>query len=238
MLITKNPKTYEELAQIPTPEETRYYAPVSFTDHIDMIKEAYWRRYKLEPISEAYGTNKANSQVFGSIDYSFFEAGGLVYSHVFRNSHNKSISCWNGGGLNNAMVCDNLQINGEHMVKARKHTWGVHADLRELIDEVAAKAEHRFSEMLREKEDMEIYPLTQVAGYRILGEAIGCKAINPTVANVAFEDWRNPRHEEFGDKNLYNLYQGVTEGLKLVSPASRLGNQTRAHHFFRSKLYS
>lgn len=238
MLITKNPKTYEELALIETPQCTRYYQPVSFTDHIDIIKDTYKRIYGLEPVSEAYGTNKKGTQVFGCIDYSFFDAGGLIYSHVFRNSHNKSIACWNGGGMNNAMVCDNLQINGEHMVASRKHTWGVLSDLRHRIEEVAKKAESRFSEMLREKEDMMVYPLTEIGGYRILGEAIGCKAITPTVANVAFEDWRNPRHEEFSEKNLHNLYQGVTEGLKLVSPASRLGNQTRAHRFFRAKLSS
>ncbi len=77
--------------------------------------------------------------------------------------------------------------------------------------------------------------LTEVEGYRLLGEALGTGAITSTVANVAFTDWKTPRHEEFAEHNLYNLYQGVTEGLKLVGPANRMGAQTRAHSFFHKK---
>lgn len=232
-LMTKNPKTYEELAVIPVPETSGWHKPVKYTDHIDMVKESYRRMYGVECEREAYGTNKEGTQVFGVLDFVLdSENGEYTYSHVLRNSYNKSISIQNGGG-GRVFICDNMMMVADAIVTARKNTLYAFNDVRNQISAVAAAARANLEALEADTKKFKSLPLAQVRGYHLLGEMLGKKIISPTVANVAFRDWNTPRHEEFADHNAWSLYNGVTEGLKLVSGSNRMSQQTGAHRFFQ-----
>jgi len=53
---------------------------------------------------------------------------------------------------------------------------------------------------------------------------------------VAFADWRTPRHEEFSDRNVWGLYNAVTEGLKKGAPGRTIERHGAAHDFFVENL--
>jgi len=232
-LCTKNPKSYHELAEIPVPDSYGIYRPVKYTDHIDIVKDEYYKRLGLECTNEAYGTNKDGTQMFGVLDFTLDENGAYTYSHVLRGSYNKSISNQGGGG-GKVFVCDNMMLMAECMMTARKNTIRAYEDLRYLVREVVANAGKSYDKLQYDVRSMQAAPCSLHEGYHILGEAIGTKVITPTVANVAFRDWNKPRHTEFSEQTIWSLYNGVTEGLKNVAAHNRMRQQTGAHEFFAS----
>jgi len=224
-------KSYDELKAIPIPDSYGIYRPVSYCDHIDMIRDVYWRMYGLEPSSAIYGTNKSGTQMFGVMDFDLDDNGVFTYSHGFRGSYDKSISNQSIAGAS-VFVCSNMMMDGDTHKVARKNTVRAYDDLRYLLEGVASNAQVNYRKMQESVMQMQNSGLSETRGYQLLGEAIGTKAITPTVANVAFEDWRNPRHEEFAERNVWSLYNGCTEGLKKVAPSNRVQGQVRAHKFF------
>lgn len=231
-LSTKNPKTYEELAAIPVPETSGWHKPVAYKDHIDMVLDTYQQMYQMEPIKMSFGTNKEGTQMFGSIEFLFEDNLEYSYTHVLRNSYNKSLSIQNGGG-GNVFVCDNLMMVADAILTARKNTLYAFEDVRMQIRSVAAAARENLWHLNKDVRRMKDKPCTEIEGYRLIGEMLGRKVISSTVANVAINDWRKPRHEEFIYHNLWSLYNCVTEGLKLVSGTNRMTQQTGSHKFFQ-----
>ena len=73
-------------------------------------------------------------------------------------------------------------------------------------------------------------------GYAALGTMFGHGILTPTQASVAFQDWREPRHEEFEDRNLWSLYNCVTEGLKKGPAGGIFSRHAKAHGFFVENL--
>jgi hypothetical protein len=83
---------------------------------------------------------------------------------------------------------------------------------------------------------MRAIPCAQRRGYSYLGVLVGEGLMTPTQANVAFEDWRNPRYPDFEDRTAWSLYNCVTEGLKKGGPAGRFQRQIEAHKFFTTEV--
>lgn len=230
-LCVESQKTYEELSLIPMPNSYGIYRPVSYTDSIDMVREAYWKKYQIEPVKESFGTNKAGTQMFGVLDFELDDNGVFTYSHGLRTSYNKSISNQHIAG-GHVFVCSNMMMDGDTKRIARKNTINAYSDLRYLLAAIVDRAQANYSKLQESVSRMQGTGITLRRGFQLLGEALGEKMVTPTVANVAFEDWRNPRHEEFGDRTVWSLYNGVTEGLKKVAPSNRMQAQTAAHRFF------
>jgi hypothetical protein len=73
-------------------------------------------------------------------------------------------------------------------------------------------------------------------GYALLGVALGEGVLTPTQASVAYQDWREPRHEEFSDRNLWSLYNCATEGLKKGQPGRLMDRHAKNHDYFTQFL--
>ena len=83
---------------------------------------------------------------------------------------------------------------------------------------------------------MRALPCHEQRGYAMLGVAMGRELLTPTQASVAFGDWKKPRYEEFADRNLWSLYNCVTEGLKKGAPGTVLDRHANAHDYFTEQL--
>jgi hypothetical protein len=134
------------------------------------------------------------------------------------------------------MVCDNLQFQGAALKLVRKNTTNAWRDFESLASAHVQNALGHYEAMEQSDRAMKAIPVNEDRGFALLGVAQGRGVLKATQATVAFDDWKKPRHEEFAERNLWGLYQAVTEGLKKGAPVERIDRQTKAHDFFTGWL--
>ena len=181
---------------------------------------------------EQYGLNKAGDQMFGAIALDVGDSDQSL-SIGFRSSYNKSLAPAMVAG-SQILVCDNLCLSGNALKLVRKNTTNVWNDFRVLAQTHVQNSLGYYADVKKDNDRMKALPCAERRGYAMLGIAQGEGILTPTQATVAFEDWKTPRHEEFAERNLWGLYNAVTEGLKKGAPAKRIDRQTKAHDFFQA----
>jgi len=225
-----NKVTPEMVRAVPVPVATRSWRPVAYGDAIDFLKLQIADQLGLEIEDEGYGLNKAGDQMFALITLKTDRAdNGLAIG--LRQSYNKSLALGVAVGAQ-VFVCDNLCFSGSAFKVVRKNTVNVWPDFRALVASQVARSLEHYSAVNDQCDALKAIPCSLRRGYSFLGVALGEGVLTPTQASVAFEDWKAPRHEEFADRNVYSLYNAVTEGLKKGAPARILDRHARAHAFF------
>lgn len=222
--------TRTHVEAVPVPQATRSYRPVSYGDAISYMEETAHRQLGLDKVREQYGLNKAGDQMFALMTFKTDrDDSGL--SIGMRQSYNKSLALGVAVGAQ-VFVCDNLCFSGSAFKVVRKNTVNVWADFRAMLGAQIAGALGHYEAVQADNDTMRAIPCSERRGYAMLGVALGEGVLTATQASVAFGDWREARHEEFSDRNLWGLYNAVTEGLKKGAPATRLDRQAKAHDFF------
>lgn len=222
--------TLDQVRAVPVPAPTQSWRPVAYGDAVDFLRHQVDTQLGLEVESETFGLNKAGDQMFALMTLKTDrEDNGL--SIGVRQSYNKSLALGVAVGAQ-VFVCDNLCFSGDAFKIVRKNTVNVWADFRALVASQVAKSLGHYEAVNAECDALRAIPCSERRGYSMLGIALGEGVVTPTQATVAFEDWKRPRHEDFADRNLYSLYNCVTEGLKKGAPARILDRHARAHAFF------
>lgn len=227
---SQNAVNLATVQQVAVPEATATWSPVAYGAAIDFMKDTAMERLGLDIKSEAYGLNKDGSQMFGrfTLDTGDAEQG---LSIGFRQSYNKSLALGVAVGAN-VFVCDNLMFSGDAFKVVRKNTKFVWADFQRLVGEQVGEALSNYETLKTQTDRMKATPCHKQRGDALLGVAIGKGLLTPHQASVAFGDWEKPRYEEFSDRNVWGLYNAVTEGLKKGGPGSVLDRHAAAHDFF------
>ena len=229
-LWSNNRASLEQVAAVPVPEHTRSWRPVAYADAIGFLKATidHSLPYGLE--SEEYGLSKDGAQMFGvmTLDTGDRDQGMAI---GIRQSYNRSLALGIVCGAQ-VFVCDNLCFSGDAFRVVRKNTVNVWGDFRTLVSGQVAASQAHYDTMRWQTHAMKCAPVAQDRGYELLGRALGEKVLTPTQATVAFQDWREARHPEFEARNLWSLYNCVTEGLKKGRPASIMDRYAKAHGFF------
>lgn len=210
------------------PVRTESYNPVHYSDAIGlMFDEA--RTLGLAIRSESYGLNKEGDQLFAllTLDTGNAEHG---LSIGLRQSYNKTLALGVAIGAQ-VFVCDNLAFKGSSFKVVRKNTVNVWPDFRNLLHAQIANALPAYRALEADFDAMREVPVTVERGYAVLGVMVGRELLTPNQASVAFGDWREPRHAEFGDRNAWGLYNAVTEGLKKGGAGRVLDRHSAAHDF-------
>jgi len=217
---------------VPLPERTRSYNPVAYGDAIDFLHETIADKLALPIISETYGLNKKGDQLFAlaTLDTGEGESG---LSIGLRQSYNKSLALGVAVG-SRVFVCDNLCFSGDAFMVVRKNTTNVWDDFKALVAAQVAGALGHHSNMQADVAKLKATACNMRRGYSFLGVMQGEGLLTPTQATVAFGDWTTPRHEEFADRNMWGLYNAITEGLKKGAPARTINRHAGAHSFMLS----
>jgi len=222
--------TRAQVEAVPVPQATRSWHPVPYADAIGFLTNTIDRKLGLELESEEYGLNKNGDQLFALFTYKTDrEDNGLAFG--LRQSYNKTLANAVAAG-SQVFVCDNLCFSGSAFKVVRKNTTNVWHDFRSMLSTHVDNALGHYEEVNKDTDRMKTIPCAERRGYAMLGVMMGEGLMTPTQATVAFQDWKVPRHEEFADRNLWGLYNAVTEGLKKGAPALRLDRQAKAHDFF------
>lgn len=222
--------TREMIDAVPVPEHTRSWRPMPYGGMIDYVKYVADRTIGAKLESEEYALNKKGDQMFALLTYDVGDSDtGL--SIGMRSSLNKTLAPAVCMGPQ-VFVCDNLCFRGDAFKIVRKNTKNVERDFRGLVSRHVTEALPIYEATKKDNDAMKGLPCNERRGYALLGVAMGEGVLTPTQASIAFGDWKEPRHEDFADRNLWSLYNCVTEGLKKGAPAQRLDRQAKAHDWF------
>jgi len=226
--------TREQVFALDAPSHTQSWKPVAYRDAIEMLHTTIERELRLPVTHEEYALNKAGTQLFhvARVDTGNPEAG---LSIGMRQSYDKSLALGVAAGAQ-VFVCDNLCFSGSAFSIMRKNTTNVWDDFSQLIRAQVAHSLGAFEEMQVDFGKLKGVSCNLRRGFAYLGVLQGEGVLKPNQATVAYEDWTNPRHEEFADRNLWGLYNAVTEGLKKGSAGRTIDRHVAAHDWFRAEL--
>ena len=202
-----------DLMQIPLPMQTKSYKPVSHVHIAELIaEEAYRRNYSIA--SEEYGLTNDGQKMFGILRFHHNNHPEHTRALGFRNSYDKSLAVGLTVGLS-VLVCDNLCFGGETTIN-RKHTSGI--AIEELIPEAFECLSYQFERLEEnvEKLKYEYMPLS-TAKLKIV-KAAENKVIPSCDILPVLDEYKNPKYEEFSDRNSWSLYNSFTEIAKKYSP--------------------
>lgn len=228
------PATREEVFALSAPEHTNSWKPVAYRDAIEMLHGTVRRQLGLELVAEQYALNKAGTQLFHVARFDTgTEESGLAIG--LRQSYDKSLALGVVAGAQ-VFVCDNLCFSGDQFEVLRKNTTNVWEDFKALIRARVGAAQGAYESMQVDFNALKSVPCPLRRGYAYLGVLQGEGILKPTQANVAFADWTEARHEEFAERNLWGLYNAVTEGLKKGAAADIIDRHTNAHGWFQTEM--
>ena len=234
MLSHANEATRDDLYHVATPDATDSWKPVPHIDVVNTLTERAAARglvVKSERFAlldgTLYGENGVQTRIpgarlFGSLDFAPIPGmpfpAGCTPSAGLRNSHDKTfaLSILSGARV---FVCANGVLSGEFTI-SRKHTSGI--DLTESIDE----ALDAFMESLRgfneTYERLRSRQLRKTSAHSLVVELARAGAFSSSDILPVVQEFENPRHEEFREKNAWHIYQSATEIMKGQSPSRQV----------------
>ena len=222
--------TLDQVRQVPVPAATDTYFPVAYADLITHVQARATELLGLTLRSEQYALNRGGREMFALQTFQTERAdNGLAVG--LRGSYGKTVAPALAVGAS-VFICDNLAISGDAVHMVRKSTKNAWRDITAKLDGALNQASVAYREVNADMDHWKQIPLVEDDGYRVLGLAQGTSLLMPHQANVAFGDWRKPRHEAFAARNAYSLYNCVTEALKKGTAGGRISRQAHAHDWF------
>ena len=244
------PVTYEQLKNIGTPPATESYHPLPHQEFVDLVTVGV-NENGFDIVDAEFGIKKSvrndvvipGGKFFGFMEISpsedqYFDKQGdeLKMGFGLRNSHDKALpaSMAYGSGV---FVCDNLVFSGT-MLATRKNTLNVVRDIKKIIDAVLSVARRQFEIDNNFRNVLKQAPVTDIEGLEMLGilAAHGMLSIsggsNSQFA-IAMNEWKEPTHDEFLDRNIWSLYNCCTEATKKSSLGSIAEDNARITRHFR-----
>lgn len=195
--------SYDEVAEVVTPEPTKTWFPIPHAVLIEVVRTAL-AKYGYSILSEAHGLWRDGSRYFGLMQIGDREDMEHAPVLGLRGCHdrvfNPSIAAGSG-----VFVCDNLSFSGE-IVVSRRQTKNIMRDLPGLIEGIIgrmadeqARIDHRFA-TYKETELPSLYL------HDLLVRAVDGKILNKTDITNVLAEVREPRFPEFKKHYLGTAY--------------------------------
>ena len=215
---------YEELEILETPRSTDTHCPIPHFEFVKQVKLSLGNGFEIT--EEEHAVSHGDQRYFGALSLKGPETDfGLVLG--LRNSHDKTFPAGLALG-SRVFVCDNLAFSSEVVLK-RKHTSQIKAALPGLVARTVALAAERFAGVGRQIEAYKDRELTDGQAYELIIRALAAKALTATAIPAVYEQWHEPKHEEFAPRTLWSLFNAVTEGYKGISPEVAWPRSQRLH---------
>ena len=201
----------QTLSNIPCPPATETWHPISHIHLVNEVERALTAS-NMRIVNESYGVTEDNARMFGLLQIaSMAESKDYAYVIGLRGAIDKSLSRGLAVG-SSVFVCDNMAFSSE-IVMHRKQTKNILADLPLMVDTAIGQLSARWNDQARRIDAYKQTPIGQKDVDHLLAEMAG--EVFPW---QKFEDIRNefktPRHAEFGKENLWAMFNAVTEYLK------------------------
>lgn len=228
--------TLQEIAQVPLPAQTKSYYPVGHKQLRDVVVDRFESSGR-EISGEGYHLKNDGNVMLGMIVLKARSERETLspLTVMLRNSYDKSHSVGIASGPS-VFYCLNMCISGSDMTFLRKHTRNVWRDMDNVLDRVLSTAQERYESRLDQIDRLADLPISDTAGYEILGTLAGNDILKPRMFNSAMREWKDPRFEAFKPRNAWSLYNAVTWGIKCGSPVHVTSKNPLAHSYFASMV--
>ena len=202
------------LALVPTPSPTATWRPVPHIDVVDAVENAIINR-GMTIESERFGLARDQQKMFGVLTLTNHSNPEWTRCVGIRNSHDQSFAAGICCGVS-VLVCSNLCFGGEFVIK-RRHTSGI--DLFSMVEETMDAMTDgylAFEERLLDLHDM---PLDDDYARIFIVKAAEYGAIPSCDILAVFNEYMEPRHEEFKERTQWSLLNAFTEIAHKYKPA-------------------
>jgi hypothetical protein len=201
-----------QLATVPTPDPIGRWMPIPHVRLLTELETAL-KPYNMSVVNETFKLDKKGQRMFGMLQVANCKEDG-DYSFVvgLRNAHDKAIRAGLAVGLG-VHICSNLQFRGEITI-GRKHTLEILNDLPGLMSGAIAKLSAKWD---TQGKNVLAYKNTDVSirqGHELLIDCAKAEVFPRTQLMDVINEWETPSHPEFNDRNLWSLFNSVTESLK------------------------
>ena len=221
----------EEIRMVPTPEPTTRmtkkrngevgrevisWLPISHASLIDTFKEQMEAAKPKLTIEKEYLTLARDGQRF----FGLFQVSGVSRANSdrigtvvgLRNSIDKSFPAAICAG-DAPFVCTNLIFSNEIKL-GRKHTAFIMQDLPQLISRALGMLGTHWANQDARIATYRSHLLTDAEAHDLIIRAHRVGAIPKTLIADTADQWHNPEHDEFAERNGYSLYNAFTNVLR------------------------
>ena len=204
----------DALALVPTPNPTQTWRPVPHIDVVDAVENAIANR-GMTIESERFGLARDSQKMFGVITLS--RRGNTEWTRCVgvRNSHDQSFAAGVCCGVS-VFVCSNLCFGGEFVIK-RRHTSGI--DLKSMVEETMDAMTDGFLSFEERLLDLHDIPVSDDEARITAVRAAECGAIPSCDILAVFNEYLEPRHDEFRERSQWSLLNAFTEVAHKYTPA-------------------
>lgn len=217
----------DEVANVITPEPTKTWFPIPHHTLVDTVMDSM-QNMNMRVKKCTHSLSHEGMRYFGVFELEHESRDG-DYAWVLglRNSHDQKFSAGLVAGTQ-VFVCDNLAFAGE-IKFSRKHTPRILHALPRIAASTIHKLSDKFIDMDRRIECYKNTELTDVQAHDTVINLLDHGAITTTQIPKILQEWRSPMHDCFKDRNVWSLFNGVTEHYKEVSPATMVPRSARLH---------
>jgi len=200
------------LEAVHTPVPQGRWHPIPHLTLVNELEKAL-TPHNIKIVNETFKLDKAGQRMFGMLqvanckqDEDFSFAVGL------RNAHDKRLRAGLAVGMG-VSVCSNLSFRGE-IVIGRKHTTEILADLPGLMTSAIDKLADKWDTQNKIVTAYKNADISMSQGYDLLVKCAREDVFPRTHFMDVADEWETPQHPEFNDRNLWSLFNCVTEHLK------------------------
>lgn len=206
----------EALMAVPTPAATDTWQPVSHMGFLETV-ESTLKDNGIQIGAQAHGITNDGQRYFGLLEVmpESAELDILGYTKVLglRNCHDKRFAAGLCCG-NQVLVCDNLAFVGEFKL-SRKHTSRVLEELPMLVHNTIGTLTAVWK---KQDERIRTYKSTglsdELAINNLVIQGLDAGVYPASKIPKLLDEWREPKHEEFQERNVWSWFNSVTEVIK------------------------
>ena len=216
------------LKTIPTPEATRTHQPISHWDLVNELIISLGFRH-INVIRDEYAVSPDGMKLFGVMDLDY-EFTGARFSLGIRNANNRTMSLGLVIGYR-VFCCDNLCFQGDYKPILARHSKSL--QLQDILSVGLDKTQRNFEPLKRTIGEWKANQLTDEQAKLILYEAFveGKLKAPAKLLKPAHDAYFNPPHEEFEERTLWSLSNGLTEAIKTLKPIQQFQAATKVSPF-------
>jgi hypothetical protein len=201
-----------QLATIPTPLPVDRWHPIPHSTLVEEFEKSLVP-HNMKISNEVFKLDKKGQRLFALMqisncknDEDFSFVAGL------RNSHDKAVSAGLAVG-EGVFVCSNLRFSGEITI-GRKHTTSIMDDLPAMISGAVGRLALDWDVQAKHVSIYKSKDIGKLEGRNLLVECAKKNVFPRTQLMDVINEFENPRHMEFKDRNLWSLMNSVTQSLQ------------------------
>jgi len=220
------------LARIP--EKTISYAPVKHEEYVEIVM-SHIDNLGYDVKDASFQVANKGKKMVGTITLETKDGINWINpSVVIRNSYDKSMSLGIGAGNGTVFVCTNGVISGD-VVSLRKHTSNVYRDIEDVVQNSIQSMEDRYLDLVNDLDRTKDMELTKLHVHNIIGELfLEQKILTTAQLNIVRNELyysENFKMLNGGDMSMYNMYNNITEALKISHPMNYVRDHTKVHEY-------